>query len=200
MFEVYIHEAHPGENNPTYPEFARFKQPKTMEDRIEIFEFYRSYIPSKPLVSGDTIIIPALIDYIDRTWENKYSRLPTAGFVIGFDGNIKENTGFLTRSSQIKNMEEAIEEELASRINHISQKGIREKPSAFFASTDKIIIQGIPGTKTLYSLYTLNGALIKSGRVSKTDKAITLQSSVSPGIYLLKIGMQNRYTIPIALR
>lgn len=200
MFEVYIHEAHPGENNSQYPEFAQFDQPKTLEERIEIFEFYRAYIPTKPLVSGDTIIIPALIDYINKEWENKYSRMPTTGFVIGFDGKIKESTGFLTNSRQLDNMDDAIADELATAINSPEYRAINSTIIPYQVSKNKIAINGLIEKGASYSLYQINGNLIQKGLLKSSTNYINLAKEYSPGIYVLKINGKRSSSVPIMLK
>ncbi len=200
MFEVYIHEAHPGENNSQYPEFAQFDQPTTLEERIEIFEFYRSYIPSKPLVSGDTIIIPALIDYINKEWENKYSKMPTTGWVIGFDGTIKESTGFLTNSAYVDNMDDAIADELATAINTPKNKTGYSSITPYQVTKNKIVINGLSGKNVSYSLYQVNGILLQKGIIKSNTSHIHLEKEYTPGIYVLKTNGAVNSSTPVLLK
>jgi hypothetical protein len=200
MFEVYIHEAHAGENNSQYPEFAQFDQPTTLEERIEIFEFYRAYIPSKPLVNGDTIIIPALIDYIDGEWENKYSRMPTTGWVIGFDGTIKENTGFLTNSRQLDNMDDAIADELATAIHTSKNKTEYLSITPYQVTKNKILINGLNGKEASYSLFQLNGTLLQNGTIKSSTSFINLEKEYTPGIYVLKLKGAMNSSTPVMLK
>lgn len=200
MFEVYIHEAHPGENMPQYPEFADFEQPTTMEEKIELFKFYRAYIPSKPLVSGDTTIIPALIDSLTMIWENKYSGLATCGFVIGLDGSIKLNTGFLQFETQMDDIEASIEEELANTsIQPVhNSKGV--VLNNIMLSNNRIVINGLSNNTTFYSVFKVNGALLQSGNVCAKNSSILLTKECASGVVILKLWGDLNLTKPVILK
>lgn len=202
MFEVYIHEAHNGESNPTYPEFAQFDEPRTMEARIEIFEFYRQYIVTKPLVSNpdDTVIIHALIDSINNVWENKYATTPTRGYVIGLDGKIKEDTGFLTGSAHMRRLDAAIEAELANTSIEpiISSKKINLH--LYQTSENRITIKGLNDKNTFYSLFKVNGSLLQSGIVNVKKSDISLTNDYGTGVILLKLKGNMNITEPLILK
>lgn len=188
FFEVYIHEAHPGENIPQYPEFADFEQPTTIEEKIELFEFYRTYIVTKPLVSGDTTIIHALIDSMSMNWENAYSKLVTCGYVIGFDGTIKINTGFLREESQIDDMEAVIADELSNTsVQPVEKTQTNELQNSVMISNNRITVNGLITTGTVYSMYSVNGALVQQGTVDAMNSTIELAKYCAAKVVLLKL-------------
>ncbi len=187
---------------PKYPEFENIEQPKTMEERIALFEFYREYIVTKPLVSNpdDTVIIHALIDSLTMIWENKYSGLATCGFVIGLDGSIKLNTGFLQFETQMDDIEASIEEELANTsIQPVhNSKGV--VLNNIMLSNNRIVINGLSNNTTFYSVFKVNGALLQSGNVCAKNSSILLTKECASGVVILKLWGDLNLTKPVILK
>lgn len=201
MLEVYIHEAHAGETNAQYPEFAQFTQPKTMQERITIFEFYRAYIPKKLITSGDTVIIPALIDSINRLWENKYIDRPTSGWVIGFDGTIKNIVAFITTTSLMNSLQNTVIKELENT-SAIDKKSIsgEMRIRSCQASKGYIVVHGLSCLSTRYVLLRPDGSLVQKGHVQRPSNTIQINKQVSSGVYILRFFGNQHGVIPLILK